>query len=325
MKSLGIHHISALVSDIHVSFQFYHKLLGLKLLMKTVNQDDHTMYHLFFADEQGRPGTEFTVFQINTFKNNTFGTNSIDRIVFSIKSEEALNYWLERLDKHNIEHCGIESYAYSKIIRFEDPDGMRLGISLSTQSEGGFFPNTESDVPLDYGIIGIHSVHLRVRYPKATEKLLVEWFNFERLAILKDTSLPVTLLKNYFSDFQHEIHLIEDVGLSLENQGIGGIHHLALYAEKYSDLLAINEKVIDKNFPNSGLHPREFFDAIYFREPNGILFEVASEIKKVPKPTSADDINLVPLYLPDFLKSKRQRIEEELKLLDMYRRETDSK
>lgn len=322
MKSLGIHHVSSLVADIHVSFQFYHNLLGLKLLMKTVNQDDHTMYHLFFADEQGRPGTEFTVFQINTFKKNTFGTNAIDRAVFSVTSEEALHYWLQRFDDNQIEHCGIENYGHSKIIRFEDPDGMPLGLSLAAQSEGTFYPNRESDVPLEYAIIGIHSVHLRVRYPKATEKILVEWFDFERSELLEDTSFPVTILKNPNSEFQHEIHVIEDHIAPLEDQGIGGIHHLALYADDYSDLLAINEKIIDKNLPNSGLHPREFFDAIYFREPNGILFEVASKIKKVPEPCSADDIDDVPLYLPDFLQSKRDRIEQDLSALDHYRRES---
>ncbi|WP_430536115.1 VOC family protein [Listeria rocourtiae] len=323
MKSLGIHHVSSLVADIRVSFKFYHKVLGMKLLMKTVNQDDYTMYHLFFADEQGRPGTEFTVFQINTFKKNVFGTNAIDRTVFSVKSEKALHYWLERFNVNNVEHCGIEDYGDTKIIRFEDPDGMPLALSIASQVEGDFAPNHDSDVPLDYAIIGIHSVHLRVRYPDATETILVGWFHFERLALLTNEPFPVTVLRNHHSDYQHEVHLIEDDTNPVEDQGIGGIHHLALYVEDYADLIAINNKLIEKNFRNSGLHPREFFDAIYFREPNGLLFEVSAKIKKVPLSISADEIDDVPLYLPDFLQNKREGIEKELCKIDKFRYEAE--
>lgn len=316
MTCLGIHHISALVSDIHTSYEFYHKTLGLKLLMKTVNQDETTMYHLFFSDETGQPGTEFTVFQINTFKENKFGTNAIDRAIFGIKSEADLPYWIDRLDQFGVEHCGIEDYNDTKIIRFEDPDGMQLGISVLKQADSD---NHTEGTP---EIVGLHSVHLRVRYPKATQKLLEEWFDFEHTSTLKTEAFPVTVFTNNHSDFNHEIHLIEDTVNPIEDQGVGGIHHLALFAETYGDLLETNERVIDKNLPNSGLHPREFFDAIYFREPNGILFEVASKANKIPTPVVAEAIDDVPLYLPDFLEPKRESIEYHLNKIDQFRKES---
>lgn len=319
MKSLGIHHISALVSDIHRSFDFYHDILGLNLLMKTVNQDDTTMYHLFFSDMQGRPGTEFTVFQINTFRENTFGTNAIERAVFSVQSEESLAYWIEHLDKYNIEHCGIENYGESKIIRFEDPDGMNLGISYLENSRGLFYPKLTGSIPSEHGIIGLHSVHLRLRYPKATEKILTEWFDFTKINEVMQGIYPVTMLKNNNSELKHEIHLIEDTESPLEIQGIGGIHHLALYVSDYTDLLAINEKIINRNFSHSGIQPREFFDATYFREPNNLLFEVASKIKKVPTINDVETIDESPLYLPDFLEEKRESITSELAKLERYK------
>ena len=120
MKNLGIHHVSSLISDIHNSYDFYHNILGLKLLIKTVNQDEQTMYHLFFSDTTGRGGTEFTLFQINTFKENKFGTNAIERIIFAVPSIESLTYWENRLNQFNIEHYGVETYGDELMLRFEE-------------------------------------------------------------------------------------------------------------------------------------------------------------------------------------------------------------
>lgn len=129
----------------------------------------------------------------------------------------------------------------------------------------------------------------------------------------------MTILKNEKSAFKHEIHLVEDPNTPLEIQGIGGIHHLALHVSDYTDLLEINEEVMDRNFNNSRLQPREFFDAIYFREPNNLLFEVASKIERVPTITDVTDLNHVNLYLPDFFENKRDSIELELKKIESYK------
>lgn len=321
MKSLGLHHVSSLVSDSRISYDFYHNILGLKLLMKTVNQDDTSMYHLFFSDKKGRPGTEFTVFQINTFKQNKFGTNAIERVVFGVSSREALDYWEKRLDDYRIEHWGIEEYGDSYILRFEDSDGLKLGFSILRQPEHEFFPNTSSDIPADYAILGVHSIHLRIRYPKATQKILEQWFDFSLSQKIEDPRFPVTVLTNKNSIFQHEVHLIEDVINPIEDQGIGGIHHLAFYVETYGELLEIQEKIEDKNMVTSGILPREFFDATYFREPNGLLFEVSTKTRPVPSVDQSATIDEIPLYLPDFLESHRSRIEEELAKIDSYRKE----
>lgn len=318
MKNLGLHHVSSLVSDIHTSYPFYHKTMGLKLLMKTVNQDETTMYHLFFSDLEGRPGTEFTVFQLNTFKQNSFGTNAIERTVFAVSSLAALIYWEERLTHFNVEHCGIEPYQDSHIIRFEDPDGLQLGLSV-VAPDASYLPNPHSDVPLEYGIVGLHSVHLRVRYPKATSRILEDFFQLEKVSSEK-SAFPVTVFKNKDTPFQHEVHLIEDKVNPLEDQGIGGIHHVAFYVESYADLLMIQEKIDEKNMVTSEIVPREFFDATYFRDPNGLLFEVATKTHPIPIAPEMTSIDEVPLYLPTFLESKRQRIESELSKIDESRR-----
>lgn len=319
MTNLGIHHVSSLVSDIHTSYDFYHNILGLKLLIKTINQDDTSMYHLFFSDETGQGGTEFTLFQINTFKQNSFGTNSIDRIVFALPDEDAMRYWLQRLDDHQIEHYGIEIYGQDKMIRFEDPDGLRLAFAVVNNPEGKFFPNQTGPISVEHAILGIHSVHLRVRYPKATQNILEEWFEFIETAKYEDERFPITVMQNDNGLFKHKIYLIDDKINQLEEQGIGGIHHLALYAETDERLKEIQAAIEDKNFENSGIVPREFINATYFREPNGLLFEVATKTLGLPKFSKAESIDDVTLYLPDFLEEKRSQIEQQLSKLESYR------
>ena len=319
MKNLGIHHVSSLVSDIHASYDFYHNTLGLKLLIKTVNQDETTMYHLFFSDTTGQGGTEFTLFQINSFKQNQFGTNAIERIIFALPNTEALTYWENRLTDLQIEHYGIETYGNDTMIRFEDPDGLRLGFAVIDNQEDAFFPNPDSDVPVEYGIIGIHSVHLRVRYPKASQVILEQWFDFKNIAHYHEERFPITVLQNKNGLFKHKIYLIEDTLNPLEDQGIGGIHHLALYAKDLERLEEIQTLIEDKNFTNSGIVPREFIFASYFKEPNGILLEVATKTVGLPEFPETDILDEVPLYLPEFLENQREFIENELKRLEQYR------
>ena len=320
MKNLGIHHVSSLVSDIHQSYDFYHNTLGLKLLIKTVNQDEKTMYHLFFSDTTGRGGTEFTLFQINTFKKNTFGTNSIERIIFAVPNVNALTYWENRLNQFNIEHYGIETYGEDLMLRFEDPDDLKIGFAVVANPDETYYPNPDSDVPTDFAILGIHSVHLRIRYKKATEFILTNWFDFHETSQFPEERFPITVLQNTNGVFKHKIYLIEDNLNPLEDQGIGGIHHLALYAEDKERLEEIQALIEERHFTNSGIVPREFIFATYFKEPNGLLFEVASKTVGLTNFPQTDNIDEVPLYLPAFLEDKRALIEAELKQIDGFRK-----
>ena len=320
MQNLGIHHVSSLVSDIHRSYDFYHNTLGLNLLIKTVNQDEQTMYHLFFSDTTGRGGTEFTLFQINTFKENNFGTNSIERIIFAVPSIEALNYWENRLNQLNIEHYGIETYGGELMLRFEDLDGLKIGFAVVTNSDETYYPNLDSDIPEEFAVLGIHSVHLRIRYTSATQFILKDWFEFHEVARYTEERFPITVVQNTQGVFQHKIFLIEDKINPVEDQGIGGIHHLALYAADKQRLEEIQSLIDERNFTNSGIVPREFIYATYFKEPNGLLFEVASKTVGLPEFPQTDNLDDIPLYLPEFLEEKRELIEMELKQIDGFRR-----
>lgn len=308
-----IHHVSVINRDVEKTFHFYHKVLGLDLLMKTVNQDDIEMYHLFFSDTKGRPGTEFTIFQMQTGRAKQFGTNAIERTVFAVPSEDALYFWEQRLNESGLFNCEIEQYNDSKILRFEDYDGVQLGLTPVSDTRNEFYTHATTEIALENAIIGIDSVHLRVRYPKATADILSHYYGLEPIKLLQDNDLQVTVLSKENSLFDQEIHLIEDKDRPLEVQGIGSAHHIALAVKDKAELKTLEDKVVERNFVNSGIKNREFFYSFYFREPNNILFETATEEITLEKEAYEEvDFDKIPLYLPDFLELRRNFIESNL-------------
>lgn len=310
-----IHHVSVINREVEQTFHFYRDILGLDLLMKTVNQDDNDMYHLFFSDTQGRPGTEFTIFQMQTGRAKQFGTNAIERTVFAVPSEEALSFWEQRLNDSGLFNCEIENYNDSKILRFEDYDGVQLGLVPLTDTRNAFYGKATEEVSAENAILGIHSVHLRVRYPKATSDLLEQYYDLQPVKMMRDNDLDITVLGKEQSLLDQEIHLIEDKKNPLEIEGIGSTHHVALSVKNKAELEALEDKVGERNFPNSGIKNREFFYSFYFREPNNLLFETATEeITLQKEPYEGLAFDEIPLYLPSFLEPRRNFIEQNLSI-----------
>lgn len=299
-----IHHVSAINRDAEESYAFYNGVLGLNLYFKTVNQDDTEMYHLFFSDGKGRPGTEFTLFEMKSGVDREFGTNAIDCTVFAVPSKESLEFWETRLNERGYFNCEIEDYNDSQILHFEDPDGVQLALVPVETTEKTYGIKMDA-IPLEHAIFGIHSVHLRVRYAKATEAILTEYFNLHatnRFGNRTVLSKPQTL-------FNQEIHLIEDKDSPLEVMGGGGTHHIALSVTDDEALIVVDEKVQARNFLSSGIKDREFFKSTYFREANGILIEIATNDAQLPERTHAKTFAEYPLSLPTFLEPKRESIE----------------
>lgn len=312
-KSPVIHHVSVINDNVKESFSFYSNVLGLDLLMKTVNQDDIEMYHLFFSDTKGRPGTEFTVFPMKHGMRRQFGTNAIERTVFAVPSLDALYFWEKRLNDYGLFNCEVEEYNDSKILRFEDFAGVELGIVPVNDNTNEHFARVTDDIPHEHAIRGIHSVYLRVRYPEATVALLKEYYN---LSIIKELveGFPTTVLSKENSLFNQEIHVMEDKDSPLAQEGVGSAHHIALSVKDESELIKLEEKVNERNFTNSGIKDREFFQSFYFREPNGMLFETATEGSPFLKESYEGLVfEEVPLYLPSFLDPKRDSIERHLR------------
>lgn len=325
--SARIHHISIINRYIEPTFNFYHNILGLKLLLKTINQDDHKMYHLFFSDDRQRVGTELTFFEIREGVEQTFGTNTIERTVLKVPTVESLDFWQVYLEEKGICQYGIELFNGRPILRFEAPDNTQLALTplRSFENIEDYFPYVQETVPAEHAILGIDAIQLRVQYADASEKelLTLDWQVKAQTSFFTSDN-QVTILENQDDRFYQEVHIIQDRINPIAEPGIGGVHHVAFGVHSIERLREVDQALEQRNFINSGIKNREFFQSLYYREPNQLLFEVATEEGHLSSEAYANqshDFQKIPLYLPNYLNDQREKIEQLLSV----QKHTDSK
>ena len=261
MKELdGIHHISAITGDATKNLEFYVGVMGLRLVKKTVNQDDPTVYHLFYADEQGSPGADLTFFEYPGAGRGRAGAGMIHRIGLRVGSEAALEFWARRLAS-----AGLESTIEGDRLRFEDPEGLGLElIAAPTQDRPLVASHPEIDEKFALqGFAGVRAFE-RTRY--ASNAFLTETMGFNRTEPDSYESRGDTRGSFYVYD------------AAPEARGIGGagtVHHVA-WASTLEDHVAWRDRVIDGGAAPTPVIDRFYFRSIYFREPSGVLFEIAT-------------------------------------------------
>ncbi|BCP63798.1 putative ring-cleaving dioxygenase MhqA [Streptococcus parasuis] len=312
MNSTGIHHISSLVGNIHQAYHFYHHILGLKLTLKTVNQDDSSMYHLFFGDAEGRFGTEFTIFDMPIHPSHRSGSNRLERTVFLVKDFTALEFWQKRLTELEVVNEGIQAFGNGHILNFQDEDGQLLGLTYH-ESIGEMLPVETKDIPEVAAIVGIAGIQMRVREEKALIELLEDRFGFVEENRFEYQGQEVISLV-FDNEFQHRVQVIVDKESKISVIGVGGIHHIAFGVLDESDLEEMVDHLNLQNRPHSGIINRDFMHSLYFRAPNYLMFEVATMTgeRKATMPTQKDQLDEVELFLPSFFEEDRQEIEKTL-------------
>ncbi|WP_410772308.1 ring-cleaving dioxygenase [Fontibacillus sp. BL9] len=320
MEFKGIHHVSALTKTASENFKFYTKILGLRLIKKTVNQDDISVYHLFYGDEVGNPGTELTFFEIPNAGRNVDGNNSISALSLRVPSDRALEYWSQRLTEFEVEHEEVKQRAGRATLAFKDYEGQRLVLVSDENNTGvpGGKPWDRSPVPAEFAILGLGPVQLTVAQPELTISVLTELMGFRRKGqypSFVEGQPDIIVFETGEGGSGAEIHVEERTDLSPERLGRGGVHHVAFRVEDEEELRAWIERIRGARFPNSGFVDRFYFRSLYFREPKGILFEVATDGPGFA--TDEDPAHLgESLALPPFLEPKRAQIEAYLKPLD---------
>lgn len=320
MEFKGIHHVSAITKTASDNFKFYTKVLGLRLIKKTVNQDDIKVYHLFYGDEVGNPGTELTFFEISNAGRNVDGNNSISAISLRVPNDRALEYWAERFDEFGVEHEEVKQRAGRATLFFKDHEGQRLILVSDENNTGvaGGKPWDRSPVPAEFAILGLGPVQLTVSQPEFTMTVLTELMGFRKKGEYP-SFVPgqpdIVVFETGEGGTGAEIHVEERTDLEQEHLGRGGVHHVAFRVDNEEELRAWINRVRAVRFPNSGFVDRFYFRSLYFREPNGILFEVATD---GPGFATDEDIEHLgeSLALPPFLESKREQIEAYLKPLE---------
>ena len=314
MELHGIHHVTAVTGEVKNNVEFYTKLLGLRLVKKSVNQDDTSAYHMFYADKLGTPGTDMTFFDWPQTAKDFRGTDSIVNTMFRVNGQAALDYWVARFDEKGVKHNPIESFNGRAILRFEDPEGQRLTLvdDQGAPFEGEVWDGV--DVPAEYAIRGFFGVTLAVPNLAQMEPIFTVLLGFEKVAEQPSLDNPAQMVTIYAMDGGgpgKELHVLEQAG-ARAFLGKGGVHHVAFRLRDDAEQQYWLQRLGEYGVRNSGVVNRYYFRSLYFRISNGILFEMATD-----EPGFAVDEPLETLgerlALPPFLEPQREQIEAGLK------------
>ena len=305
MHLTGLHHLTAITARAADNAAFYTRVLGLRLVKKTVNQDDVSAYHLFYADGIAAPGTDVTFFDWPAPPERR-GTGSISRTGLRVSGEGSLDWWREHFARHGVSHDAPTLRDGRLTMDFEDEEGQRLML-VDDDGAGEANPWAGSPVPAERQIRGLGPVRLSLARSEATEAVLTEvlGMSLARTYALPEGEVRVYRMGN--GGAGAELHLVAEPGLPPARQGAGGVHHVAFRIPD-ADYAAWADRLKVRRMPSSGPVDRFYFRSLYFREPNGILFEIATD---GPGFTADEPLETLGqrLSLPPFLEGRRAEIE----------------
>ena len=259
MKLEGIHHITAVTGDAPRNVDFYVRLLGLRLVKKSVNQDDPTVYHLFYADENGSAGSDLTFFEYPNARPGRAGAGMIHRIVHRVASADTLDFWADRLGSEDVATTRVDSG-----LRFADPEGLEHELRVVEVPDAPLAARS-TEVPDEHALQGFHEVHATVADSRKTERLLTDVLGFEA----RGDGIFEARGASRGGSIVFEPTSGRGFG------GAGTIHHIA-WATIYDEHDAWRERVVGAGVQATPVIDRYYFKSIYFREPGGILYELAS-------------------------------------------------
>jgi glyoxalase family protein len=312
----GVHHVTAITSSAEKNYGFFTHTLGMRLVKKTVNQDDIQTYHLFFADDTGSPGTDMTFFDFPGISKGRHGTNEIAKTSFRVPSDAAIDYWVKRFDRLGVKHNGINTQFGKKTISFVDFDDQQYQLISDEQNRGikSGTPWQKGPVPLEYAITGLGPVFIRVSDLKQFTQVL------DQVLMMRE------------SDADGAFHLFEmgeggngasvivehDDKSGYSMQGFGSVHHAAFRVEDKAALDKWDERMSRFGFATSGFVNRYFFGSLYVRVAPQILFEFATEgpgfMGDEPYETLGEKLSL-----PPFLEPQRETIEQLVRPINTVR------
>jgi glyoxalase family protein len=313
MDLTGIHHLTAITADAAGNNRFYTGTLGLRRVKKTVNQDDTSAYHLFFADGAGSPGTDLTFFDWPVGRERR-GTQSINRTGLRI-DEASLDYWATRLREAGLA-VGVPGTTDGRpSLDFEDPEGQRF--RLTADETGPAHPWERSPVPPERQIRGLGPITISVPELAPTAAILTQVMNMRPVRDYPspDGAGQVHVFEMGAGGPAAELHVAVQPGLPVARQGAGAVHHVAFRVPDGAALAAWHARVSGFRVPNSGEVERFYFRSLYFREPGGNLFELATDGPGFNADEPFETMGEA-LSLPPFLEPRRAAIEAGLKPLD---------
>jgi glyoxalase family protein len=301
IKFAGIHHVTAIADNPQKNVDFYSGILGLRLVKKTVNFDDPGSYHLYYGDAAGNPGTIMTFFSWPGAYRGRIGTGQVSTTSFAVP-EDSLGYWVERLVEHGVRFEQPKKRFDETVLAFEDPDGLAVELVARPGRDGGEAPG--DPVPAEHAIRGISGVTLSEQSGKATTDFLTNLLGFEKVEEEDGRMRYLTTSSGgSFADV-----LVRPDGAA-GRVAVGTVHHVAWRAPDDETQEEWREELLYHGFDVTPVLDRVYFHSIYFREPGGVLFEIATD----PPGFAVDEEHLgESLKLPPWLEEDRERIEQSL-------------
>lgn len=313
----GYHHLTAVSAAIRENKRFYTEVMGLRLVKRSVNQDDVSAYHLFYADAVGSPGTDITFFDWDVPPERR-GSHTITRTGFRVATEASLEYWAGRLKDLGVETGAVETVDGRAQLRFEDPEGQRLTLVVDGGSGPGGVPWEGSPVPPEHQLRGLGPVVMTERALAPTDAVLRGVLGMNPLRQYEDPDARGATVHVYGMDGggpHAELHVSVQADLPPARPGAGGVHHVAFRAPDDETHRAWLDRLTEMRVPNSGWVDRFWFRSLYFREPGGVLFEIATDGPGFAVDEDPDKLGEA-VVLPPFLEPHRETIVGALKPLD---------
>lgn len=313
---LGIHHVTAITSSAEKNYEFFTFVLGMRLVKKTVNQDDIQTYHLFFADDKGSAGTDMTFFDFPGIPKGVHGTNEIYKTSFRVPTDAALEYWVKRFEKYEVKNSGIKEVFGKKTISFTDFDDQQYML-ISDEHNTGVASGTpwqNGPVPLEFAITGLGPIHIRIAQFDYLKEVL------EKVMMMREIAKEGSLHLFEVGEGGNGAQVIVEYNAILPagQQGYGTVHHAAF---RVADTDALNQWIDHMQragFGTSGYVDRFFFESLYASVAPGLLFEWATDgpgfLGDEPYETVGEKLSL-----PPFLEPQREQIEKMVRPIDTVR------
>ena len=316
MTLKGIHHVTAITSSAEKNYQFFTYVLGMRLVKKTVNQDDIQTYHLFFADDRGNAGTDMTFFDFPGIPKGTHGTNEIAKTSFRVPSDQALEYWVKRFNRLEVKHTGIKEQFGKKTLSFVDFDDQQYQLISDENNEGieSGIAWEKGPIPLEYAITGLGPIFIRIANFDYFKEMLEKVMQFKEIA--QEGSYH--LFEVGEGGNGASVIVEHNAVLPPSRQGYGTVHHVAFRVENREVLNEWIDRLGQFGFNHSGYVNRHFFESLYARVAPQILFEFATDgpgfMGDEPYETLGEKLSL-----PPFLEPKREEIEKIVRPIDTIR------
>ena len=307
----GLHHVTAISGPARRNLDFYTRTLGLRLVKKTVNFDDPGTYHLYFGDADAAPGSILTFFPWEHAAPGRLGIGETQETVLRVPAQ-AIGYWAHRLVEHGVAHEQPQKRFGETVLPFRDPDGMRLAL-VGLPGLAGQAAWSGGDVPAEHAIAGFHGVSLLVADAGPTAAILTDVFGF------REIGREDTVIRYQAGDGAQAGQIIDlrvAGGFLPARQGAGSVHHIAFRAGDDAE----QERMVQRLAQAHGIRTteqrdRNYFRSVYFREPGGVLFEIATDVPGFAVDEPAESLGMA-LKLPKGLEAQRARIEAVLPALD---------